>query len=310
MRIGLVFGGNTAEGNVSKQTAECVRGALNLTGKEVINIEYNKNIATNIQDANIDVVFNAMHGQYGEDGCLQGLLNIMQIPYTHSGVTASAIGMNKFISNNIFRSINIPTIRGIVVTKQDLYNGNWKEIIKHSEISECKEFFVKPIAGGSSVDTFLIHDINQFTFETIELRENNNLFLIQERIIGKEVQVAIIDNNVIGMLEIVPNKELSEFFDYKAKYSENGATHQQLDESDEIKNKLSTFAKNAHDALGCNCVSRVDFLLTNEKNIRILEINTHPGLTSLSILPDIARNAGIEYENIIEILLKNAKFGS
>ena len=308
MRIGLVFGGNTAEGNVSKQTAECVRGALNLTDKEVINIEYNKNIATNIQDANIDVVFNAMHGQYGEDGCLQGLLNIMQIPYTHSGVTASAIGMNKFISNNIFRSINIPTIRSIVVTKQDLYNGNWKEIIKYSDIAECKEFFVKPIASGSSVDTFLIHDINQFTFETIELSESNNLFLIQERIIGKEVQVAIVNNNAIGMLEIVPNK--SEFFDYKAKYSENGAMHQQLDESDEIKNKLLTFAKNAHDALGCNCVSRVDFLLTNEKNIRILEINTHPGLTSLSILPDIARKAGIEYEDIIEILLKNAKFGS
>ena len=117
MRVGLVFGGNTTEGEVSKLSAEGIRGALLKLKHEVVNIEFDKNIAMHIQDANVDVIFNAMHGQYGEDGCLQGLLNIMQIPYTHSGVLASATGMNKIFCNRVFQTLGIQTIRGITVLK-------------------------------------------------------------------------------------------------------------------------------------------------------------------------------------------------
>ena len=156
MRVGLVFGGNTTEGEVSKHSAEGIRGALKSLGYDVIDIEFDKNVALTILDSNVDVIFNAMHGQYGEDGCLQGLLDIMQIPYTHSGKLASAIAMNKQVCNQLFASAGIKTIPGIVVSKEELYNDVWKEKVKNSPIAGAKEFFVKPVCDGSSRDTFLV----------------------------------------------------------------------------------------------------------------------------------------------------------
>lgn len=308
MRIGLVFGGDTTEGDISKLSAENIRGALQKLKYEFINIEFDKNISTKIQDANIDVIFNAMHGQYGEDGCLQGLLNIMQIPYTHSGVLGSALGMNKVISNRIFKNLGINTIRGFVTTKQDLHNDKWKEIFKNSEIRDCKEIFVKPVCDGSSRDTFLIHNINECSFCQTQFATVCKQFLIEERIIGKEIQVAVINNEAIGMLEVIPNAEKSEFYDYTAKYTKNGAVHKQVEESEEIKNKLLTYAENIHNALGLNCISRSEFILTEDKKIYALEVNTHPGLTELSIVPEIAMKAGISYEDLVDLLLKSAKF--
>lgn len=310
MRVGLVFGGNTTEGEVSKLSAEGIRGALSKLKYEVVNIEFDKNIAMHIQDANIDVIFNAMHGQYGEDGCLQGLLNIMQIPYTHSGVLASATGMNKIFCNRIFQTLGIQTIRGITVSKEELYNDIWKDKVKNSEIANCKEFFIKPACDGSSRDTFLIHDMNEWSFKSIELASASEQFLVEEKITGREIQVAVLENKAIGMLEVIPNKEQSEFYDYTAKYTQNGATHKQVEESNEIKAKLMKYAEQIHNTLGLNCVSRSEFLLTEDKQIYVLEVNTHPGMTSLSIVPEIAMNAGITYETLIDILIKNARFGS
>ncbi len=310
MRVGLVFGGKTTEGNVSILSAENVRAALQKLGHEIVNIEYNKNISMHIQDANIDVVFNAMHGQYGEDGCLQGLLNIMQIPYTHSGVFGSALGMNKIVCNVLFKNLGIKEIRGFVVQKQNLYDNSWKEIFKNSEIKDCKEIFIKPACDGSSRDTFLVKNIDEFSFNEKRISTASKKFLVEERIIGKEVQVAVINDKPVGLLEVVPNKEKSEFYDYTAKYSENGAIHRKLEESDDIKNKLLSYAEKIHNALGLNCISRSEFLLTEDKEIYALEVNTHPGLTSLSIVPDIAMNAGISYEQIIDFLLKSAKYES
>ena len=308
MRIGLVFGGDTTEGGISRLSAENVRGALQKLKYEFINIEFDKNISAKIQDANVDIIFNAMHGQYGEDGCLQGLLNIMQIPYTHSGVLGSTLGMNKVISNRIFKILGINTVRGFVTAKQDLHNDAWKETFKNSEIRDCKEIFVKPVCDGSSRDTFLIHKIDEYSFCQTQFTTACKQFLIEERIIGKEIQVAVIDNKAVGMLEVVPNATKSEFYDYTAKYTKDGAVHKQVEESEEIKNKLLTYAENIHNALGLNCISRSEFILTEDKKIYALEVNTHPGLTELSIVPEIAMKAGISYENLVDLLLKSAKF--
>ncbi len=308
MRVGLVFGGNTSEGNISTLSAELVRSTLKKLGHEVINIEFCKKISILIQDASVDVIFNAMHGQFGEDGCLQGLLNIMQIPYTHSGVFGSSLGMNKIACNFLFDNLNIKTIPGFVVQKQNLYDGTWKEMFKNSKISNCKEIFIKPARDGSSRDTFLVQDIDKFSFEKIEFTTASNDFLIQKKINGKEIQVAVVNNKAIGILEVVPNSSKSKFYDYKAKYSENGAIHKQLDEPDYIKDKLLSYAKNIHDTLNLNCISRSEFILTEDKEIYALEVNTHPGLTALSIVPEIAMNAGISYEQLIDFLLKSARY--
>ncbi len=306
MRIGLVFGGNTTEGVISKISAAGVRGALNKLGYEVVDIEFDKNVALHIQDANVDVVFNAMHGQYGEDGCLQGLLDIMQIPYTHSGRLASAIAMNKVVSKQIFKSIGLKVANGIVVTKNDLHSDNWKDKVATSNIASCKEFFVKPVQDGSSTDSFLVQDINNYSFKTVNFKTTNNLFLVEERIVGREVEVVVFEDKAIGMIEICPR---GEFYDFNAKYSENGAIHKPLEVDDEIKQNLSEYAERIHNAIGLRNISRSEFILTGNNDIYVLEVNSHPGLTPTSIVPEVALKAGKTYEEVVEMLVKNAKFG-
>ena len=310
MRIGLVFGGTTTEGDVSRLSAEGVRGALRKLKHEVVDIEFDKDIAMHIQDACVDVVFNAMHGQYGEDGSLQGLLDIMRIPYTHSGVLSSALGMNKVFCKQIFKDLGIKTIRGFAVSKQDLYNDTWKDRLKNSEIADCKEVFIKPVSDGSSRDTFLIKDIESTSFKTTELLTASKQFLVEERIIGREIQVAVVNNKSIGMIEVVPNAKQSEFYDYTAKYTQNGAMHKQVETGEEIKQQLLKYAEMIHNSLNLNCISRSEFILAENNDIYVLEVNTNPGLTIFSIVPEIALNAGISYEELIEILLKSATYNS
>ena len=309
MRVGLVFGGETTEGEVSKQSALGVRGALQKLGYEFVDIEFDKNIALHIQDASVDVVFNAMHGQYGEDGRLQGVLDILQIPYTHSGLLASALCMNKIATNEVFNILGVPTIQGIVVSKTDLHNDIWKDIVKKSALADRKELFIKPVCDGSSRDTFLVHNVDEYSFKTTNFTTASEYFLIEERIIGREIQVAVVDDKAVGLLEVVPNKDISEYYDYIAKYSENGAEHKLFEGSEGVKNRLLEIANNVHRKLKLNCVSRFEFLLDNNDAIYALEINTHPGLTALSIVPEIARNNGISYEELVDKLLKTARFG-
>ena len=309
MRIGLVFGGNTTEGEVSKNSASGVRVALQKLGYDVVDIEFDKNIAQHIADANIDIVYNSMHGQYGEDGRLQGLLDIMQIPYTHSGLLASAMAMNKVVCEKIFNRLGIHTPEGIAVNKEDLFNDIWKEkVVGNNIFKGSQEFFVKPVCDGSSRDVFLIKDIATFDFKNIELSTSSNQFLIEKRIFGREIQVAVLGSEpqAIGILEVVPN---GEFYDYNAKYSENGAKHLQPNIDTELAQQIMANAVNMHKTLGLKDISRSEFLLTDDNDIVALEINSHPGFTATSIVPEIAMNAGIKYEEIVEMLVKNAKFG-
>lgn len=310
MRIGLVFGGNTTEGEVSVHSAEGIRGALKSLGYEVVDIEFSKNVAMSIMDANVDVIFNAMHGQYGEDGCLQGLLNIMQIPYTHSGKLASAISMNKQVCKTIFNDNGITTPAGIVVSKQDILNDNWKEIVKNSKLNGKKELFIKPVCDGSSRDAFLVENVDNFTFADKQLCTASNEFLIEERIHGREIQVAVFGTGkeaiAVGMLEIKPN---GEFYDYHSKYDQGGAVHTLVENiSEKTKKQLLDDAVKIHNVIGLKDISRSEFLLTKDEEIYALEVNSHPGFTPLSIVPEIAKNKGISYEEIVEMLVKNASF--
>ena len=308
MRIGLIFGGDTTEGEVSKMSASGINGSLQKLGYEVIKIEFDKNVALHILDANVDAVFNAMHGRYGEDGSLQGLLDIMKIPYTHSGLLASAIAMNKRISKQIFKDLGITTPKGIVVSKEELVSDKWKEIVKGSILKSNKELFIKPVCDGSSRDAFLVHDIDNFSFADKKLSTASKEFLIEEHIIGRELQVSVIGEKAIGVLEIIPNKDKSEFYDYNAKYNEKGAVHKVYDENEEIKQQVMEYAEKIHKAFGLKDISRSEFLLTKDNEIYALEVNSHPGFTPTSIVPEMANMAGISYDDLVEMLVKNAKY--
>ena len=305
MRVGLVFGGNTTEGVVSKSSANGVRGALLKLGYEVVDIEFDKEVAMHIIDANVDVIYNSMHGQYGEDGCLQGLLNIMKIPYTHSGVLASSLAMNKIISKVIFNKLGYKTADYVVVSKADIQNDNWKEIIKNSSLKDKKEVFIKPACDGSSRDAFLIHNVEEKSFKEDTLCSNSREYLIEERIIGKEIQVAVLGDKSVGLLEVKPKDE---FYDFSSKYDENGAIHIAPEMDENTKNKILDMALNIHRSFGIKDISRCEFLLTENNEIYVLETNTHPGFTPTSIVPEICLNNGITYEEIVDMLVKNARY--
>ena len=308
MRIGLVYGGNTTEGEISKLSAAGVRGSLQKLGHEVVDIEFDQHIATHIQDANIDVVFNAMHGRYGEDGCLQGILDIMHIPYTHSGLLSSALGMNKSVSKRIFNDIGLLTARSIIVTKEELRNDAWKDKIHTSTLNDCKEVFVKPVCDGSSRDVFLVKDINEYSFKMTDFVTVSNSFLIEERIVGREIQVAVINNKAIGALEVIPNFNKSEFYDYNAKYTDVG--HSLITPADiapDMQVLVKQYAELVFRQLDCKGIVRVDFILDEEaKTPYFLEVNTIPGQTALSIIPAQVKSQGLDVREFYTKLLMEA----
>ena len=299
IKIGVVFQENTAEAKIAQATKNGIVQGLQKLGLNFCEIPFTKNFAKDITDNKVEIVFNAMHGKYGEDGYIQTILNSLKIPYTHSGVMASQIGMNKILTNSYAKACGIPTNESQFVLKNDIISGNYS--IFHKSV-------IKPACGGSSVATFVIEKGEKLTEsqinEVVEFQDGN-LFIIEQFFSGKEIAVGILNDKIIGTCKIIPAEE---FYSYNAKYNSNQTTYQvpaQISET--LREKLHTDALKIYKAIGVSSISRVDFICT-ETDYRFLEINTHPGMTATSLMPKIGANAGISYEDIIENLIKNATF--
>jgi D-alanine-D-alanine ligase len=308
MKVGLVFGGNTSEGEVSKWSASSVRAALVSLGYNFIDIEFDSNIIQNIISIKPDVVFNCMHGEYGEDGRLPAALDILKIPYTHSGVLASGIGMNKSLQKQLFAYNKIPVIEGIHVTKSELLNFDIKDLIsKNNKLDFSKKFIIKPNQDGSSRGVEMIDNILDFDFKEYLNKQNNNNFLIEERMHGREINVAIFQGKAIDFVEIIPQK--GQFFNFESKYTSGGAKHIfPNDIVPEIRRQILEYAERINQIIGACDIARIEFILTNENEIYTLEINTHPGFTSMSLVPEVLAKYNISYNQIVKALIKNAKY--
>ena len=297
-KILILSGGISKERLVSLDTGLQVAKELKRNGYEIKISEPDNNLAINISRFKPKVIFNALHGQFGEDGYIQTILEQYKVPYTHSGVIASSIAMDKEISKKIFikNKINTPKFIKYSYDKKNL------DII---EIIDNKLKFpvvVKPINEGSSVSVFICTKRN--IVKILESMKSYNQVMIEEFIAGREIQVAIMGNKKLGAIELKPKRK---FYDYQAKYNANAKT-QHIIPVELSKNKLDqvmNMAFKAHKVIGCRGVTRSDFKFYKNK-FYLLEINTQPGMTKLSLVPEIASFKGISFIKLIEWILKDA----
>lgn len=295
--VSVLYGGLSFEREVSLSSGKAVFNALKQLGYNKASlIDFNKESLSHIANNKPDIVFNALHGTFGEDGCLQGFLEILQIPYTHSGVLSSALAMNKQSSKTILQNKNILFPSGYALSIDD-YSKDM--ILKNIP---C---VLKPISQGSSVGVFIINDESQIPTKE-DLIAISNEFMVEEYINGKELSVAVTDDEPLGVMELIPKDG---FFDYKSKYTKGMTSHvvpAKIDKN--IYDEAMKIAFKAHKALGCRGITRSDFryddVITNK--LYLLELNTHPGMTNISIAPDIAKYKGIGFNDLVEYLVKSA----
>ena len=297
-KILVLCGGISKERLISLDTGKQVANELKKNRYTVITSEPDQNLLKNIKLFKPDIIFNALHGQFGEDGYIQTILETQKIPYTHSGVIASSIAMDKEISKKIFIKNKILTPRYI---KFD-YNKNKKNIIKIIEKKLKFPVVIKPINEGSSVNVYICNKKN--IIKRLKLLSIYKKILIEEFIPGREIQVAIMGNKTLGAIELEPKRK---FYDYQAKYNSNAKTKHIIPVNLEKKNfqKIINISRKAHRLIGCRGVTRSDFKFY-KGNFYLLEINTQPGMTKLSLVPEIAGFIGISFIKLIEWIIKDA----
>jgi D-alanine-D-alanine ligase len=297
-KILILSGGISKERLISLDTGQQVAKELKKNGYRVKITEPDNNLGKNIKFFKPNVIFNALHGQFGEDGYVQTILEKFKIPYTHSGVMASSIAMDKEISKKIFIKNKIRTPKFIVYP----YDLSSSDIIKKIDKELKFPVVVKPINEGSSVNVYICNKKN--IIKTLKLIKNYKKVIIEEFIGGREIQVAIMGNKMLGAIELKPKRK---FYDYQAKYNSNAKT-QHIIPVDLPKNKLKeimSMAFKAHKVIGCKGVTRSDFKYFNGK-FYLLEINTQPGMTKLSLVPEIAAYRRISFKALIEWILDDA----
>jgi D-alanine-D-alanine ligase len=296
--IAVLMGGWSAERDVSLRSGRACADALNRLGYRVTPIDVGRDVATKLADIKPDAALNVLHGRPGEDGTLQGVLEILGIPYSHSGVVASAIAMHKVYAKAIFRSAGIPVADDLVVSRFEAARAHVM----------APPYVVKPIAEGSSVGVFIVtashrHPPQELTREDWTFGEE---VLIERFIPGKELTCAVLGDRALDVIEIVPT---TAFYDYEAKYAAGGSKHllpaQILPNVYQEVRRLSLAA---HGALGCRGVSRADFRYDDQGTGKLvcLEINTQPGMTETSLVPELAAYAGITFDELVRWMVEDA----
>lgn len=299
-KIAVLMGGPSSEAEVSRRSGKNVFNALkNLGYKNVELIEVDKNIAKTLQDKGIEIVYNAMHGRYGEDGCIQGMLEVMGIPYTGCGVMASSVCMNKEYTKNILKEAGIPLIKSVLVRKDEDYKDKIKEL-KYP-------FMLKPVSEGSSIGMYKVNNPQEMEECFKKALECGQDVMVEEYLQGKSVTVGVLENGDDKFAtEILEFRTKTEWYDYEAKYTA-GMTEFILpaELSEEMTKKVKQVAIDSFNACDCRGVSRVDFLVTEDVPY-VLEINTSPGMTDLSDLPAQSKAMGIDYDTLVQIILNGA----
>ncbi|MDC0975330.1 D-alanine--D-alanine ligase [Candidatus Pelagibacter sp.] len=298
-KILILAGGISKERLISLDTGLQVAKELKKNGYKVKISEPDGNLSKDINEFKPNIIFNALHGQFGEDGYIQTILEGFKIPYTHSGVIASSLAMDKAISKKIFIKNKINTPKYIKYS----YEVNNFDLIKNIEKKLKFPVVLKPINEGSSVNVFICTKKN--ILRILSSMKIYKEIIIEEFIGGREIQVAIMGNKKLGAIELKPKRK---FYDYKAKYSANAKTEHIIPVK-LTKNKLNEvldLSLKVHKIIGCRGITRSDFKFYKNK-FYLLEINTQPGMTKLSLVPEIAKYRGISFIKLIEWILKDAR---
>jgi D-alanine-D-alanine ligase len=297
-KILILSGGISKERIISLDTGLQVANELKKKGYKIKICEPSSNLGKILKEFKPDIIFNALHGQFGEDGYIQTILESFNIPYTHSGVIASAKAMNKEISKKIFLKEKILTPKFIKYSF-DIKNSTLMKLV------EKKLDFpvvIKPVSEGSSVNVYICTKKN--ILKKLLILKQYGEVLIEKFIPGREIQVAIMGKKKLGSIELIPKRK---FYDYQAKYNPKAKTKHVIpvNLSKKDHNIVMNLALKAHNAIGCRGITRSDFKYFNGK-FYLLEINTQPGMTKLSLVPEIAAYNGINFFELIKWILKDA----
>ncbi|UCD83345.1 MAG: D-alanine--D-alanine ligase [Deltaproteobacteria bacterium] len=297
-KIGVLMGGTSAEREVSLNSGRAILKALWDKGYQAIGLDAKKDIGLRLVKEGINVAFIALHGRYGEDGSIQGLLEILRIPYTGSGILASALSMNKLASRQLFEIHNLPTPRYHLLQEEDANR------FKSSDLPFPLPAVVKPCGEGSSVGISIVSKSREWKAALEEAFRYDCEILIEQYIAGKEVHIGILQDRVLGGVEIVPKDK---FYSYRAKYTKGQSDYilpPRL--SPRILKKAERIALKAHKCLGCQGATRADLRVDPRGRPYLLEVNSLPGMTATSLLPKIARESGLNYNDLVERILQTA----
>ena len=298
--VAVLKGGWSPERDVSLVSGKGCADALKQHGYKVTEVDAGRDLADQLLRIKPDVAFNALHGRWGEDGCVQGLLEILGIPYTHSGVLASALAMHKERAKAVFRMAGLPVAEGVVVHREIAAKGHVME----------PPYVVKPVNQGSSVGVFIVRPGDNRPPAELTSPDWNlgDEVMVERYIAGREITCAVMGEEMFGVTEIIAH---TDFYDYQAKYAAGGSRHvvpAQIDPEIYAETQRVTLA--AHQALGCRGVSRSDFRYDDTRSSRgelvLLEVNTQPGMTPTSLVPELAALAGYSYGELVSWMVEDA----
>lgn len=295
-RVGVLSGGLSSEREISERSARAVLGVLADRGYDAVSVAVDRNVCQALREAGVDVAFNALHGRYGEDGCIQGLLEVLGIPYTGAGVLGSSLAMDKWLSKGILERAGIPTAPGVLVSGAE--EVRWPHAFP---------VVVKPRGEGSSNGVALVKDPADLEGAFAQARRFDDDVLIEEFIPGREVTVAVLDDTSLAAMEVVALGD--DFHTYEVKYTPGREEFLLPAPLGAHYEAVLDVALQCHRALLAGAYSRVDLRVTPEGDAFVLECNTLPGLHELGWFPAMAKYAGIGFEDLIELLLDRATLG-
>ena len=299
--VAVLLGGLSAERSVSLRSGAAVADALEGEGYRVTRIDVDRDIASRLAAERPEVCFNALHGKFGEDGCIQGILETMQIPYTHSGVLASALAMHKENAKTVMKAVGVPVAEAKLVTRRE---ASLSHVLP-------PPYVVKPVDEGSSVGVLIVRpETNNWAGAILEGGPAEQIVMVERFIAGRELTCAVIGNFATDVIEIVPQKGLA-FYDFEAKYAPGGSKHElPADILPNVYQLIRKYTLAAHASLGCRGVSRADFRLDDTDGgtgeLICLEVNTQPGMTGTSLVPELAGYAGWSFGKLARWIVEDA----
>ncbi|MDU3513765.1 MAG: D-alanine--D-alanine ligase [Veillonella sp.] len=301
----ILMGGPSAEAEVSRRTGAAIAEALISKGYHVSTLELNpRTVLQDIENLKGDVVFNAIHGRYGEDGALQGALEMAEIPYTGSGIMAHSVGMNKKVSKDVFKGAHIPTAESIS------YNGNLQskeDIIKDIESKFSLPVVLKPATQGSSIGVTIVKEEDQLAKAVTEALTYDPILVVEQYLNGREFTVSVLDGKALAIIEIRPH---SGEYDYTSKYTA-GATDYLVPApiSADMTKEMQAIGELVYREVQASGAIRVDVMTDDKDNMYVLEYNTIPGMTATSLVPKAAKEVGIDFPELCEKILLTAGYG-
>jgi D-alanine-D-alanine ligase len=296
--VAVLMGGWSAEREVSLNSGKACAANLEKAGYRVTPVDVGRDVAEVLTKLKPDVAFNALHGQFGEDGQMQGVLELLQIPYTHSGVLSSALAMHKQMAKQVMAAAGVPVAEGLVVNRIDAARSH----------PLTPPYVLKPVCEGSSVGILIVREDQEHPPQELTRPDwtHGELLLAEKYIAGRELTCAVVAGKPTGVIDIVAAEG---WYDYHAKYAKGGSKHiLPADLSDSVYQFVQSSTLKAHQALGCRGVSRADFRYDDRGSGEIvcLEVNTQPGMTETSLVPELAAHAGYAFDELVKWMVEDA----